>query len=444
MKRSAQDRGALRGFATAAFALGLLCFATITRAADALTFEKDIRPILKAHCFECHGEGEQPKGGLDLRLRRLMLAGGENGPVVVPGKPDASPLLKLVGDGTMPKRDKKLTVAEVALIRRWIIAGAKTVRPEPLTPPEGAGITEEERAFWSFQPIRDPAVPKTAARDRARTPIDAFLVRSLKSKKLRFSPDAEKTTLLRRACFDLTGLPPTPEQTEDFLRDTSADAYEKLVDRLLDSKQHGERWGRHWLDVAGYADSDGYSDADPPRAHAHKYRDYVIRAFNEDKPFDRFVQEQIAADQLDTASDPQTLSALAFLTIGWRKDVKIDDDTLDNALDTIGRGVLGLSVACARCHDHKLEPITTKDYYGLFHVLKSCKEPDVAPTLPQPDSPEVREFREKNRVLRGDYARQSIKSASDAAHTARGRLGDYLVLAEESGWKTQYENKEVP
>jgi len=386
---TADWQSALRRFAAAFAGLALSC--SFSHAADALTFEKDIRPILKAHCFECHGEGEPPKGGLDLRLRRLMLAGGENGPAVVPGKPDASPLLKLVRDGTMPKRDKKLTVAEVALIRRWISAGAKTVRPEPLTPPEGAGITEEERAFWSFQPIRDPVVPKTAARDRARTPIDAFLVRSLKAKKLRFSPDAEKTTLLRRACFDLTGLPPTPAQTEAFLRDTSADAYEKLIDRLLDSKQHGERWGRHWLDVAGYADSDGYSDADPPRAHAHKYRDYVIRAFNEDKPFDRFLTEQLAGDELARATQADAsaaaiadlaardlLIATGYLRMGVdgsATDALSDRDAVRNqvvadTLKIVSTSLLGLSVGCAQCHDHRYDPIPQRDYYRLRAVFE--------------------------------------------------------------------------
>ncbi len=382
---------ALRWLAAAASVLGLLCFAPASRAATDPTFEKDIRPILKAHCFECHGEGDQPKGGLDLRLRRLMLDGGENGPAVVPGKPDASRLLKLVGDGTMPKRDKKLTVAEVALIRRWIAAGAKTVRPEPLTPPQGTGITEEERAFWSFQPIRDPAVPKTAARDRARTPIDAFLVRSLKAKQLRFSPDAEKTTLLRRACFDLTGLPPTPEETAAFLADTSAGAYEKLIDRLLESEHHGERWGRHWLDVAGYADSDGYSDADPPRAHAHKYRDYVIRAFNEDKPFDRFLTEQIAGDELARATqadapavalaDPakrDLLIATGYLRTGVdgsATDALSDRDAVRNqvvadTLKIVSTSLLGLSVGCAQCHDHRYDPIPQRDYYRLRAVFE--------------------------------------------------------------------------
>src|SRR6266487_6147551 len=275
------------------------------------TFEKDIRPILKAHCFDCHGEGEKLKGGLDLRLRRLMLKGGDAGPVLVPGKPDRSLLFKLVHSGEMPKRDKKLTREQVALIKQWIATGAETARPEHAEAGKSGGITEEERAFWSFQPIRQPKIPATQPKDRARTPIDAFLVGALAKQRLGFSPDAEKITLLRRACLDLTGLPPTPAEVEAFLADTAPDAYERLIDRLLDSPRYGERWGRHWLDVAGYADSDGYSDADPPRAYAYKYRDYVIRSFNADTPLDRFITEQLAGDELAHATQDNPQGALA-------------------------------------------------------------------------------------------------------------------------------------
>src|SRR5258706_74029 len=238
-----------------------------------------------------------------------MLKGGDDGPVLVPGKPDKSPLFKMVQSREMPRRDKKLTGEQVALIKEWIASGAKTARPEPAQLGKGSGITEEERAFWSFQPIRQPAIPNTKPKDRARTPVDAFLLASLSKQKLGFSPDAEKITLLRRACFDLTGLPPTPGAVESFLADTAPDAYERLIDRLLESPHYGERWGRHWLDVAGYADSDGYSDADPPRAYAYKYRDYVIRSLNTDKPFDRFIAEQLAGDELAraTQANPQSL-----------------------------------------------------------------------------------------------------------------------------------------
>ena len=359
------------------------------------TFEKDIRPILKAHCFDCHGEGEKLNGGLDLRLRRLMLKGGDEGPVLVPGKPDKSLLFTMVHRGEMPKRGKKLANDQVELIRSWIAAGAKTLRAEPAQIAKGISITEEERAFWSFQPIRHLPVPPTKPKDSARTPIDAFLLGAMAKQKLGFSPDAEKITLLRRATFDLIGLPPTLAEVEAFLADNSPDAYEKLIDRLLDSPHYGERWGRHWLDVAGYADSDGYSDADPPRAYAYKYRDYVIGAFNSDKPFDRFIIEQLAGDELARAtrdnpqgalSAPHTrelLIATGFLRMGadgTATPAVVDYDAVRNQVvaDTIkivSTSLLGLSVGCAQCHDHRYDPIPQTDYYHLRAVFEPAYDP---------------------------------------------------------------------
>jgi hypothetical protein len=366
--------------------LGCLMLASATAAP---LFEKDIRPILKAHCFDCHGEGEQLKGGLDVRLRRLMVEGGESGPVIVPGKPDKSLLFTKVHSGEMPKREKKLTREQIALIKQWIAAGAKTARPEPAELASGSGITEEERSFWSFQPIRRAAIPKTKPKDRARTAIDAFLLSCLAKQKLGFSPDAEKVTLLRRACFDLIGLPPTPAEVEAFLADTAPDAYERLIDRLLDSPRYGERWGRHWLDVAGYADSDGYSDADPPRPYAYKYRDYVINSFNSDKPFDQFITEQLAGDELarttqdnpkQALANPRTrelLIATGFLRMGadGTATPAVEQDTVRNqaVADTIkivSTSLLGLSVGCAQCHDHRYDPIPQTDYYRLRAVIE--------------------------------------------------------------------------
>jgi hypothetical protein len=394
-------------------------------AAPAPTFEKDIRPILKAHCFDCHGEGEQLKGGLDVRLRRFLVAGGEDGPAIVPGKPDQSELLKLVESGKMPKRDKKPTPAEIALLRHWIATGAKTARPEPAELPKGtSGITEGDRSFWSFQPIRPPALPKAKSRDRVRTPVDAFLVAAMKRAGVRFSPDADPGTLIRRVTFDLTGLPPTPEEVEAFVREcaeekhleggktgiasggydasnspgvpafqiqSAGSAYDRLIDRLLDSPHYGERWGRHWLDVAGYADSDGYSDADPPRAYAYKYRDYVIRAFNDGKAFDRFLTEQLAGDEIARATSAnaasvalantesrELLTATGFLRMGAdgsATDALTDRDAVRNqvvadTLKIVSTSLLGLSVGCAQCHDHRYDPIPQADYYRLRAVFE--------------------------------------------------------------------------
>jgi hypothetical protein len=359
-------------------------------------FEKDIRPILKAHCFDCHGENDNPKGGLDLRLRRRMAAGGDQGPALIPGQPDQSLLFKLVASGEMPKREKKLTREQVRLIEEWIAAGAPTARAEPAEIGKGAGITDEERAFWSFQPIRQPEIPATNPPDRVRTPIDAFLARELKQNRLGFSPDADRVTLLRRACFDLIGLPPTPEEVDAFLADTAPDAYERLIQRLLDSPHYGERWGRHWLDIAGYADSDGFSDADPPRAHAYKYRDYVIGSFNSGKPFDRFIVEQLAGDELArvTRENPQTaltaphlldlLIATGFLrmaadgtaTPALAEPEAVRNQVVADTIKIISTSLLGLSMGCAQCHDHRYDPIPQMDYYRLRAVIEPACDPN--------------------------------------------------------------------
>ncbi|MFO1460338.1 MAG: PSD1 and planctomycete cytochrome C domain-containing protein [Verrucomicrobiota bacterium] len=378
----ARARGALLG--TVIFAS-----ASLPQAAPAPTFEKDVRPILKAHCFDCHGEGDQKKGGLDVRLRHLLIQGGEEGPALVPGKPEQSLLFRRVESGEMPKRDKKLSAAEIAILRSWIASGARTARPEPAQPP--VGITEEDRSFWSFQPIRHPEIPTVGNAGKVRTPVDAFLARDLARRGLQFSPDADRITLLRRVTFDLIGLPPTPADEALFLSDTSEQAYEHWVDLLLDSKHYGERWARHWLDVAGYADSDGYSDADPPRPYAYKYRDYVIRSLNDDKPLDRFLTEQIAGDEIARAHAANAASvavsgeeardllvATGFLRMGVdgsATDALSDRDAVRNqvladTLKIVSTSLLGLSVGCAQCHDHRYDPIPQSDYYRLRAVFE--------------------------------------------------------------------------
>ncbi|MEZ5385843.1 MAG: DUF1549 domain-containing protein, partial [Prosthecobacter sp.] len=258
------------------------------------TFEKDIRPILKAQCFHCHGEDGEMKGDLDVRLARFLLQGGESGPAVVAGKPQESHLLELVKNGEMPKGKAPLSPAQIKVLEEWIAQGAKTARPEPAQLGPEHAFTDEERAWWAFQPIRRPSVPKTSA---GSNPIDAFIEARLKEHGLSFSPQAPAATLIRRMSVNLTGLPPTPQEAAAFEADYAAQpnlALDRLITRLLGSASYGERWSRMWLDVAGYADSDGYSDKDPERPHAFKYRDYVIAALNADKPFDAFVREQLA------------------------------------------------------------------------------------------------------------------------------------------------------
>jgi mono/diheme cytochrome c family protein len=354
-----------------------------------VTFEQQVRAILKANCFDCHGEGDKLRGGVDLRLRRLMLQGGDNGPILVPGAPEQSRLYQLLRDGEMPKRDKKLDPAQIEVVRRWIARGAPTSRPEPENLHAGMQITEEERAHWAFRPLRRPAIPACNSRASVRTPVDAFLLRELERHGLGFAPEAARESLIRRVYFDLLGLPPSPEELAGFLADPEPDAYERLVDRLLASPHYGERWGRHWLDAAGYADSDGYSNEDRERPYAYKYRDYVIRALNEDKPLAAFVTEQLAGDELaltthpsmeQAVQDPQTrqmLVATGFLRMAadGTGGGGLDQDAARNAvmadtLKIVSTSLLGLSVGCAQCHDHRYDPIPQSDYYRLRAVFE--------------------------------------------------------------------------
>ena len=353
--------------------------------ADAeLSFERDIRPIVKTHCFHCHGEGEKLKGGVDLRLRRFMLRelkdGG--GHVMVPGKPEESEMLRLVREGEMPKEGKKLNAAEIAKLEKWIAEGAPTLREEPAEVPKFF-ITEVEREFWAFQPIARPAVPGDG------NPVDAFIATKLAAQGLSFAPEADKRTLIRRLALDLTGLPPKPEEVEAFANDTAPDAYEKLADRLLASPAYGERWARHWLDVAGYADSNGMTEADSPRPHAWRYRDYVIRAFNADKPWNDFIVEQLAGDELagansanaaQVATDPaklEMLTATGFLRMapdGTGDEVADQklarNEVIADTLKVVSSSLLGLTVGCAQCHDHRYDPIAQTDYYRFRAIFE--------------------------------------------------------------------------
>ncbi len=349
----------------------------------ALTFERDIRPILKAHCFDCHGAGEKLKGELDLRLRRTMMRGGDSGAAIVPGKPDESYLIERLRAGEMPPGNKKVSEEEIVLFERWIADGAPTAREEPAQLEKGVAITAEERRWWSFQPIRRPDVPQFGEADRARTPIDALLLARMKDRGLSFSPDADKLTFIRRAYFDLIGLPPKPEAVEAFLADESVEAYDNLIDGLLDSPHYGERWARHWLDVAGYADSEGYTNADDSRPWAYKYRDYVIRSLNDDKPFDQFIHEQLAGDEMvppphkNLEPDQiEKLVATGFLRMaadGTGSGANNDEarnQTIADTIKIVSTSLFGLSVGCAQCHDHRYDPIPQRDYYQLRAIFE--------------------------------------------------------------------------
>ena len=347
-------------------------------------FETDVRSILKAHCWQCHGEGGELEGGLDSRLLRFLLKGGESGAAIVPGDHAASLIYQRVESGDMPPGKKKISAEELELIARWIDAGATTARPEPETLAIGDIFSEEERQHWSFQPITKPLIPDVTHSEFVRTPIDSFLLAKLESQGLSFSPEADRETLLRRISFDLTGLPPTIEAIDKFVADESPEAWSKVVDDLLNSTAYGERWARHWLDVAGYADSDGYTTKDMERKWAWKYRDYVIRSLNADKPWNQFIIEQLAGDELLTppyqdltSEQADQLIATGFLrmcpdgTLDGSVDQNVArNDVMAEAIKVASTSLLGLTVGCAQCHAHRYDPISHEDYYRMRAIFE--------------------------------------------------------------------------
>jgi cytochrome c553 len=372
---------------TARIAVGLgtvLVLSTGTGAAEPdRLFHEQVAPIFETRCIHCHG-AELPKGGLSLSTRAGLVRGSKNGPAVVPGKPEESPLLEMVsGDApTMPQKDKPLSKEQVEGLRRWIEQGARW--------PEGLALRDRRfdgQGWWAFQPLNRPASPAVRERAWVRTPIDAFILGRLEAERLHYSPEADRRTLIRRLTFDLHGLPPTPEEVDRFLDDRAPDAYEKLVDRLLASPRYGERWGRHWLDVVHFGDTHGY-DKDKRRDHAWPYRDYVIRSLNEDVPYARFIREQVAGDVLDP-DDPRAVIATGFIAAGpWDfvghvelgeqtveklKTRLLDrDDMVANTMSTF----VSMTVHCARCHDHKFDPIPQRDYYRLQAVFAGVERGD--------------------------------------------------------------------
>jgi len=359
-------------------------------------FEADIRPILRAHCLDCHGAEEELNGGLDLRQVRFMAKGGDSGPALVAGDPGASLLLARVRAGEMPPGNAKMTPAEVATLERWVASGARTARPEPETLPPGLGITPEERAWWAFQPLARPAVPEVRQPELVTTPIDAFVLARLERDRLSFGPPADRAALIRRATFDLTGLPPSAEEVEAFVADPDPGAYDKLLDRLLASPHYGERQARHWLDAAGYADSSGANQDDTKRPYAWKYRDWVIRAFAADMPLDRFLVEQLAGDELVPpphanldAAALDRLTATGFLrmaadgTAGAADPDAARHAVVADTLTIVSTALLGLSVNCAQCHDHRYDPIPQADYYALRAILAPALDPAAWKTPPE-------------------------------------------------------------
>jgi mono/diheme cytochrome c family protein len=400
-------------------------------------FESKVRPILAEHCVSCHGAKEQLA---DLRLDRrdAVSRGGSSGPAIQPGKPNESLLLRAVrySDSKlqMPP-DGKLKDAQIEIFEHWIRSGAywpEDVQPTDPTPTRSPAerIDEIRQSHWAYQPIVDHSPPSTKDHAWPANSIDRFVLQKLEQSGLTPSPAADRRTLIRRAYFALIGLPPSFEEIEAFAADPATDAYDKLVDRLLDNRHYGERWARHWMDIARYAETMGYlpGSVDTRYPYAYTYRDYVIDAFNEDLAFPQFILEQIAADQLQLPAGRQkALAAMGFLTVG-RKFMNREQDIIDDQIDVITRGFLGMSVSCARCHDHKYDPIPTADYYSLYGVFASSQQPDELPLLGDPtQGPGYDDFiaaKQAKQKEVDDWVEEKRIATEDEL---RSRVADYLV-----------------
>lgn len=357
-------------------------------------FEKNIRPVLAANCYPCHSSSlPKPMSGLLLDSREGVLRGGKSGvPALVPGKPDDSLMISAVRgqlENLKMPPGKPLSQADVAKLVEWVKMGAPDPRTSPApastTPAQPAYDWEKARQHWSFQPVRNPPVPNVSAHEWSHSPIDRFVKAKLDEKGLVPSPRASKAVLIRRVTYDLTGLPPNPEDLDAFLQDTTPEAYEKLVDRLLASRQYAERWGRMWLDIVRYSDTAG-DNSDYPIPAMYRYRNWVIDAFARDQPYDQFIRDQIAGDiyansdglaAKDIEAYQSKLTASSYLSNSRRFGATGEDLNLviDDTIDNIGKGILGLSVGCARCHDHKFDPIPTTDYYSLYGIFQSSQYP---------------------------------------------------------------------
>ncbi len=425
--------------------LALAIFTTNAGAGDAdkiAFFEAKIRPVLVDNCLKCHGA---TKANAKLRLdsKVAVLKGGISGPAIVPGNPKDSLLIKAIRHAdpelAMPSKEKKLPDNVIADFEKWIALGAHDPR-DGKQPAIADGIDwKKARTFWSFQPPRMPPLPKVQNEGWAKTPIDRFILAKLEAEKLTPVRPASKRELIRRATFDLTGLPPTPEDVEAFVKDEAPDAFAKVLDRLLASPHYGERWGRYWLDVARYAEDQAHTFAVVPNTNAWRYRDWVINAFNEDMPYDRFIKLQFAADMIEKNDTERMthLPALGLFGLGaqYYKNTdaaKAAADELDDRVDTLTRGFLGLTVSCARCHDHKFDPIPQIDYYSLAGIFTSCKIANV----PLGDSVRIKRMEETQaniKKLDADIKETLRAEKAKRAEAKADELPRYLVAA----WKYQ-------
>jgi Protein of unknown function (DUF1553)/Protein of unknown function (DUF1549)/Planctomycete cytochrome C len=419
-------------------------------------FERDVRPIISANCTGCHG-GDRPKAGLDLRSVSSMLRGGKSGPALSRSDPPGSLMLERIEQGEMPPgKARKLSVDEVSTLRAWIRSGARADHADAVPPIATSPVRDDDRQFWSFRPLKRPRVPVATHAAAIRTPVDSFLLARLESKGLAFATDADACTLVRRAHLDLLGLPPSLDEIDAYLADRQPGAYERLVNRLLASPHYGERWGRHWLDVAGYVDTVGF-DTDATNIILSEgkwlYRDYVIHAFNEDKPYDQFIIEQLAGDELHDWRKARRLTPAmreALIATGYlrtARDLTHEDvgvipqnfyGIMHDTIEIVGTGLLGLTINCARCHSHKFDPIPQEDYYRLMAIFTPAYNPKswlpVIPTetnskdrgLPDVSPAELAEIQQHNagidrrlKELRDRLKEVSASSSPSARETAQ-------------------------
>jgi hypothetical protein len=430
-----------RALISCAFAVGLsgrVALAQQQPDAEGLEFfEKRIRPVLIERCYECHSaQAKKLKGKLRLDSREDFTKGGESGAPITPGDPDKSLLIKAIRyadeDLQMPPK-QKLAASQIKDIEDWVKRGAPY--PASTSAKASTNTLAEAKKFWSFQPPKNYPIPSVKQPGWVRTEIDAFILAKLEQNGLTPGPMADKRTLLRRATFDITGLPPKLEDVQAFETDASPDAFAKVVDRLLASPQYGERWGRYWLDVARYADSKGYVFVEERRyPYSYTYRDWVVRALNEDLPYDQFLIQQIAADQLPLKDDKRPLAAMGFLTLG-RRFLNVQADIIDDRIDVVMRGTQAMTVGCARCHDHKFDPIPTRDYYSLYGVFASSEEPADLPLLGNiQENDSYRAFEKDVKAKEEEVSKFLAKRHVELTAKLRSpkQISDYLLAAHEA------------
>ena len=399
-------------------------------------FESKVRPILAGKCYKCHSiEEGKVKGGLTLDTQAGVLKGGDTGSAIKPGDPDSSLLIQSIlytdPDLQMPPKGEKLSDQEIADLTAWVKMGA----PDPRKEAKGGkltGLTDKARSHYAFQPVKKAPIPEVKNRAWCVTQVDAFVLKKLEDKGMTPSPVASKEALLRRASYDLLGLPPSPAEIDAFVQDESPYAFAKVIDRMLASPHYGERWGRFWLDSARYADTKGGDTedrgADYRFPYAWTYRDWVVKAFNDDMAYDQFILQQLAADKLPR-NKTENMAALGFITVGQR--FRNNNDIIDDRIDAVSKGFMGLTVACARCHDHMFDPITIKDYYALHGVFSSIVEPDEQPLLAEANNKALAEdFQKQLGVAEQENRDRFYKVVEDHTWMFRQKAAYYLEAAQ--------------